>query len=182
MAPTVFSTPDQTMALVPPFAVPAPIKPPIKACELDDGIPPHHVTRFHVMAPMSAPKMTRQSTTSAEMRPVPIVWATWSPKNRKAMKLKNAAHSTAMCGDSTRVETTVAIEFAASCSPLRKSKIRARAMRAMSSASVPETMEKDTSQLKRARSRSLGSRWPHRRSDRHSPQGDRRSRFRARIP
>ena len=46
------------------------------------------------------------------------------------MKLKNAAQMTAMPGDSTRVETTVAIEFAASCRPLRKSKIRATAMSA----------------------------------------------------
>ena len=79
------------------------------------------------MAPMSAPKITRQSTTSGAMRPVPMVWATCSPKNRKAMKLKNAAQMTAMLGESTRVETTVAIEFAASCRPLRKSKISATA-------------------------------------------------------
>ncbi len=36
------------------------------------------------------------------------------------MKLKNAAHMTAYCGRSTRVETMVAIELAASCRPLRK--------------------------------------------------------------
>jgi putative SOS response-associated peptidase YedK len=35
-----------------------------------------YVTRFHVMAPMRAPKITHQSTTAAEMRPVPIAWAT----------------------------------------------------------------------------------------------------------
>ena len=37
------------------------------------------------------------------------------------MKLKNAAQATAYCGRSTRVDTMVAIEFAASCRPLRKS-------------------------------------------------------------
>ena len=37
------------------------------------------------------------------------------------MKLKNAAQATAVCGRSTRVDTIVAIEFAASCTPLRKS-------------------------------------------------------------
>ncbi len=41
------------------------------------------------------------------------------------MKLKNAAHSTACHGFSTRVATTVAIEFAASWKPLTKSKISA---------------------------------------------------------
>ena len=70
---------------------------------------------------------------SGEMIPVPTVCATCSPKNRKAMKLKNAAQTTATFGDSTRVETTVAIELAASCRPLRKSKMRATAMRAASS-------------------------------------------------
>jgi hypothetical protein len=113
------------------LAVPAPTKPPISACELDDGIAAHQVMRFQEIAPISAPKITRQSTTSGAMRPVPIVCATCSPKNRKAMKLKNAAKTTAMPGDSTRVETTVAIEFAASCSPLRKSKSSATAISAM---------------------------------------------------
>ena len=40
------------------------------------------------------------------------------------MKLKNAAQATAYCGRSTRVDTMVAIEFAASCRPLRKSKMQ----------------------------------------------------------
>ena len=34
------------------------------------------------------------------------------------MKLKNAAHTTACPGDRTRVDTIVAIEFAASWKPL----------------------------------------------------------------
>ena len=45
------------------------------------------------------------------------------------MKLKNAAQSTAYCGRSTRVDTMVAIELAASCSPLRKSNSSATAIR-----------------------------------------------------
>jgi len=57
----------------------------------------------------------------ASTMPVPIVFATCSPKTAKAMKLKNAAHMTAVRGFSTRVDTTVAIEFAASCSPFMKS-------------------------------------------------------------
>src|SRR5215203_3757533 len=44
------------------------------------------------------------------------------------MKLKNAAHSTAYCGRSTRVDTIVAIELAASCNPLRKSNSSATAI------------------------------------------------------
>ena len=46
--------------------------------------------------------------------PEPIVLATAVPKTNAATKLKNAAQMTAFPGDRTRVETTVAIEFAAS--------------------------------------------------------------------
>ena len=46
------------------------------------------------------------------------------------MKLKNAAQATAYCGRSTRVETMVAIELAASCRPLRKSNASATAISA----------------------------------------------------
>src|SRR5437762_4325983 len=81
-----------------------------------------------MIAPISAPNTTRASTTSAATMPVPTVWATCNPKNRKAMKLKNAAQPTAYCGLSTRVDTTVAIEFAASCRPLRKSNASATAI------------------------------------------------------
>ena len=42
--------------------------------------------------------------------PVPNVCATCSPKNKKAMKLKAAANTTAVAGFMTRVETMVAIE------------------------------------------------------------------------
>ena len=45
------------------------------------------------------------------------------------MKLKNAAQNTAYCGRSTRVDTMVAIELAASCRPLRKSNSSATAIR-----------------------------------------------------
>ena len=52
------------------------------------------------------------------MIPLPMVCATCSGKTTKAMKLKNAAQTTAARGVSTRVDTTVAIEFAASWKPL----------------------------------------------------------------
>src|SRR5579871_316402 len=58
--------------------------------------------------------------------PLPMVPATAVPKTKAAMKFQNAAHATARNGDSTRVETTVAIEFAASCQPLENSKARVR--------------------------------------------------------
>ncbi len=119
--------------------MPAPTRPPIRACELLDGIPPSQVTTFHTIAPVSAPKMTRGVTMLTSTMPVPMVCATCNPKNRKAMKLKKAAQATAYCGRSTRVETIVAIELAASCSPLRKSNSSATAISAISSGNPSAT-------------------------------------------
>src|ERR1700743_1685611 len=58
--------------------------------------------------------------------PLPIVPATAVPNTKAAMKFQNAAHATARNGDKTRVETTVAIEFAAACQPLENSKASVR--------------------------------------------------------
>ena len=75
---------------------------------------------FQEIAPTSAANTTRGSMISALMMPLPIVSATWRPKNRKAMKLKKAAQKTAYCGRRTRVETIVAMELAASCRPVQE--------------------------------------------------------------
>src|SRR6266404_8470857 len=125
MAAAVMPRPPHTIEPSPAFVTAAPASPPINACELLEGIPSHHVIKFQQIAPISAPNITAASTTSAATIPVPTVWATWRPKNKKATKLKNAAHITAYCGRNTRVETTDAIELAASCRPFRRSKISA---------------------------------------------------------
>ncbi len=95
MAAVVGARPFQTIAERPTLATPAPTRPPIKACELDDGIPSSQVITFHRIAPIKAPKITCGSTIFGAMMPVPSVLATCRPKNRKAMKLKNAAQATA---------------------------------------------------------------------------------------
>ncbi len=59
--------------------------------------------------------------------PLPTVAATLRWKMPMAMKLKKAANSTACCGLSTPVETTVAMELAASWKPFMKSNSSARA-------------------------------------------------------
>ncbi|MEY9807902.1 hypothetical protein ABIF30_007509 [Bradyrhizobium elkanii] len=109
--------------------MPAPTRPPISACELDEGIPSPQVITFQTIAPTNAAKITVASTTDGSMIPVPIVLATCRPKTAKATKLKKAAQNTAYCGRSTRVETMVAIELAASCRPFRKSNSSATAIR-----------------------------------------------------
>ena len=73
------------------------------------------------MAPTSPAKTTPIDSTSGSTTPVAIVAATTVPNTRKATKLKNAAQITASRGESTRVDTTVAIELAASWKPLTKS-------------------------------------------------------------
>src|ERR1700760_2424318 len=128
IASNVFVSPLQTAAESPAFAMPAPTRPPISACELEDGMPRAQVIRFHTMAPTSAAKITDTSIMLGSMMPVPIVCATLSPNTRNATKLKNAAQNTAYCGRNTRVDTMVAIELAASCSPLRKSNSNATAI------------------------------------------------------
>src|SRR4051812_16471181 len=70
---------------------------------------------------MSAPKMSRLSTNAGSMMPLPTVEATVRWKTAHASTLKNAAHRTACQGLRTPVDTTVAIEFAASWNPFMKS-------------------------------------------------------------
>src|ERR1700709_2079570 len=77
------------------------------------------------MAPSRPARITSWVTTLRSIMPLPIRLATWVPSTKAATKLKIAAQATALLGDSTRVETTVAIEFAASWKPFRKSNVRA---------------------------------------------------------
>ncbi len=80
------------------------------------------------MAPTSPARTTSFVTTLRSIMPLPMVLATWVPSTKAATKLKKAAQTTAFWGESTRVDTTVAIEFAASWKPFRKSKPRATTM------------------------------------------------------
>src|SRR3954466_11662281 len=86
------------------------------------------------MAPISPARITSRVTAERSIMPLPIVLATWVPSTKAATKLKNAAQATALLGDSTRVETTVAIEFAASWKPFRKSNVSATRMMKTTSA------------------------------------------------
>jgi hypothetical protein len=70
------------------------------------------------IAPTNPDRITKLSTIATSTIPLPIVLATFTPKKNAAAKLKNAAQRTAWKGDKTLVETTVAIEFAASFIPL----------------------------------------------------------------
>ena len=110
----VLVQPLAMMAENPVFATAAPAYPPISACDDDVGRPSHHVTRSQMMAPSSPASTTVESTMVMSISPLPTVLAIAVPKTNAATKFQNAAHTTAALGDSTRVETTVAIELAAS--------------------------------------------------------------------
>ena len=131
IAASVLRTPPQTMASPPALARPAPTSPPTRACELLDGNPAHQVIASQAMAPNSPANKTLPSIAFSETMPVPNVFATCNPKTRKATKLKIAAQITAHFGDSTLVDTTVAIELAASCRPFMTSNSNATAIRKM---------------------------------------------------
>ena len=73
MAAIVSSVPFQTMALMPALATPAPSRPPIRACELLEGIAASQVMMFQTIALLNAPKMSRRSTMPGAMMPVPSV-------------------------------------------------------------------------------------------------------------
>ena len=77
-------------------------------------MPEYQVIRFQEMAPVRPPRMTHWSTTGAATTPLPTVFATLTPNPKAATKLNTAAHATACIGMSTRVDTTVAMELAAS--------------------------------------------------------------------
>src|SRR5260370_28278764 len=84
--------------------------------------------RFQAMAPRRPARITSWVTMLKSIIPLPMVLATPVPSTKAATKLKKAAQSTAFWGESTRVETTVAMELAASWKPFRKSKTRATRM------------------------------------------------------
>src|SRR3954470_15895015 len=110
--------PPGTSAANPAFATAAPAYPPTSACDELVGRPKYHVIKSQMIAPASPPRMTEKVTIFTSIMPEPTVLATAVPKTNAATKLKNAAQITALPGESTRVDTTVAIELAASWKPL----------------------------------------------------------------
>src|SRR5260221_89254 len=92
----------------------APQSPPIRAWEEEEGRPHHQVMRFQAMAPIRLARMTQALMAMGSAMPPLMAFATWVPNTKAAMKLKNAAQTTAAPGVRTRVETTVAMELAAS--------------------------------------------------------------------
>jgi len=85
----------------------------MRAWEELEGMPKYQVIRFQIIAPIKAAKTVTCVTEAPDTMPFPIVLATSTPKNAPN-KFNAAAIITAWDGLNTRVETTVAIEFAVS--------------------------------------------------------------------
>src|SRR6267378_2140982 len=95
MKSAILTTPGTTTVFGPPEISAAPTKPPISACEDEVGSASHQVRKFHVTAASSAASTTAGVTAAGSTVPLAMVRATWTPKIAEAMKLKNAAHTTA---------------------------------------------------------------------------------------
>ena len=178
MKRAILRMPEPTRPFRPSVGRVAPTIPPASACDDEEGSPHFQVRRFQTMAPKSAAKITDSTSDepcprsrSKWMMPLPIVFATWSSPPQKAgaaaAKLKKAAQATALTGVRTRVDTTVAIEFAASWKPLMKSKMSATAMRPMTEA---RSMCGGRAGATRARAPRPRSRWRHPRRGRCRPR------------
>ncbi len=110
------STPDETQA--------APIRPPNNACDELDGNPAYQVTRFHMIAPTSPPKMIAGVILASSTMPPEMVLATSTDRNAPT-RLRTADSATAVRGLSAPVAMEVAMALAVSWNPLVKSKMRA---------------------------------------------------------
>ena len=104
----------------PACATAAPANPPISVCDDEDGIPNRHVNKFQNVAASKPARITQRSI--ALLSTVfATVFPTLMSKTQNARMLKEAAQITACTGVRTLVETTVAIEFAASWNPFTRS-------------------------------------------------------------
>ena len=115
-----FCHPLHSRAEGPATASPAPVKPEIRAWLSLVGKPYFQAKVLHEMIAIIAAATVVMETISALIIPLPIVLATSSPENVPAI-FKVVARITAVFGESTRVETTVAMEFGASVHPFTNS-------------------------------------------------------------
>src|SRR5262245_15052528 len=100
------------------------------ACEELDGSASHQVSRFQKIAPTKPANTTQTKAGSwaLTLTRLETVLATPWWNTNSAAKLKVAAQITARTGESSRVETMLAIELAASWKPLIRSKANATTM------------------------------------------------------
>src|SRR5690606_10281546 len=96
-----------------------PTRPPMRACEDDDGRPKYQVIMFQLIAPTRPAITTTRPATASSGGVITSATVSATRCPRKApTKFITAAIARATRGVSARVETEVAIAFAASWKPL----------------------------------------------------------------
>src|SRR3990172_10818272 len=123
----IFMIPAEFRMDVPPWAAAAPMMPPTRAWDALTGNPMSVMTVFQRKALASAAITTASVTAFGSTMSFPIVLATAVVRNAPTMFM-TAASVTALNGERTFVDTTVAIAFAESFQPLLMSKHTARMM------------------------------------------------------
>lgn len=114
----ILRTPNQCSAeKLPVCAVTAPMSPPMRACDDDDGMPKYHVNSPHKMAAPTLARMTNCVTLAASTMSRPMVVATLV-EMMAPTKLRTAAMVMAERIERARVEMQVAMALAASLKPL----------------------------------------------------------------
>src|ERR671930_2091605 len=73
---TFSQTPGHWTPAEPDWTSAAPTRPPISACDEEDGSPNHHVSRFHAIAPTTAASTVFGVARPVSMIPFPTVFAT----------------------------------------------------------------------------------------------------------
>lgn len=122
---TIFVIPLRLRDEIPPCISAGPISPPTREWDADMGIPKNVVNQSQKPALKSPIAIIGRVTMFGSTTPFPIVFATFNSNTKSAAKLQSAARSTACFGFNTFVDTIVAIEFAASFIPFKRSKMRA---------------------------------------------------------
>src|SRR5215204_768958 len=119
----------------PSAATADPTMPPMSAWLELDGSPMYQVMRFQVIAPTRPARTMSSVMTPWSTIPFAIVAAT-SKDTNAPRKFRNAALTTAVRGESARVDTEVAIALAVSWNPFVKSKNNATTTTPKSKASI----------------------------------------------
>lgn len=103
---------------VAPAATAEPTRPPMRACDDEEGRPKYQVVMFQPIAPSRpAITMTRPCAPTPGSMVSETVWATFWPR-KAPTKFMTAAIARATRGVSARVDTEVAMALAASWKPL----------------------------------------------------------------
>src|SRR5581483_1190308 len=104
---TLWARPCHWTPSVQDWAIAAPTRPPISACDELDGSPSHQVSRFHAIAPISAARTVRVFASPVSTIPFPTVLAT-AVVTKAPTRFATDATATAVRGESARVEIEVA--------------------------------------------------------------------------